>query len=173
MNRQVIPLLQRPGDILLLLFFFVSLFYVALVVDIEQLVIADPANFTYPVWPPRFLVDQVHWYGHTFDPLQIARPAWWRACLWFEMFFFVPFYPFAIYAFVKGRDWIRIPALLYSASLFTIVFIILFAERYGSHPAPNFLAAFGFNLPWLLAPAYMIVRLWRTPHPFTGTQTCN
>jgi hypothetical protein len=167
MTRQPIPLLQRPGDIALLLFFFISLFYVALIIDIEQLMIADPSNFEYPIWPPAVLVDHVHWYGRTFDPLQMARPAWWRACILYEMFFFVPFYPFAIYAFIRGREWIRIPALLYGASLFTIVFIILNEERFGPHAAPNFSAVFAFNLPWLLAPAYLIYRMWRYPHPFT------
>src|SRR5690242_16725662 len=112
-NPGTSPLKRRPADILLLLFFFVSLFYVALIIDIEQLMIADPSNFAYPVWPPAFLVDHVHWYGNTFDPLQVARPAWWKACILHEMIFFVPFYPFAIYVFIKGRDWIRVPALLY------------------------------------------------------------
>ncbi|MGH8461002.1 MAG: EXPERA domain-containing protein [Stenotrophobium sp.] len=167
MNHQPIPLLQRPGDIALLLFFFISLFYVALVVDMEQLVIPDAANFTYPVWPPAFLVDNVHWYGHKFDPLQIARPAWWRACIWHEMTFGVPFYIFAIYAFIKGREWIRVPALLYGAGLITIVLIILYEERFGPYAAPNYLDVVLFNLPWLLAPAYMIYRMWRYPHPFT------
>lgn len=167
MNREIIPLRMRPGDILLLLFFFVSLFYVALVIDIEQLMIADPSNFEYPVWPPKFLVDHVHWYGKTFDPLQVARPVWWQQVILHEMIFFVPFYPFAIYAFIKGRDWIRVPALLYSASLLTIVLIILREEFHGPYAAPNFAAVLAFNTPWLLAPAYMIYRMWRYPHPFT------
>ena len=172
MNRQTIPLSRRPTDILMLLFFFISLFYVALIIDIEQLMIADPSNFSYPVWPPKFLVDHVHWYGKTFDPLQIARPVWWQASILHEMFFFVPFYPFAIYAFMRGRDWIRIPALLYSASLLTIVVIILYEDRNGSHAAPNFLATLSFNLPWLLAPLYLIYRMWRYPHPFTRPAEC-
>lgn len=167
MNRQVIPLLQRPSDILLLLFFFINVFYTATVIDMEQLMIPDASNFTYPIWPPAVLVDQAHWYGHKFDPLQIARPAWWRACIWHEMVFGLPFYLFAIYAFIRGREWIRVPVLLYGASLITIVLIILYEERYGPHAAPNFAAVLGFNLPWLLAPAWMIQRMWRSPHPFT------
>jgi hypothetical protein len=167
MTRQSIPLRQRPGDIVLLLFFCISLFYVALVMDIEQLMIPDASNFTYPVWPPAFLVDHVHWYGRTFDPLQMARPAWWRACIWHEMVFGVPFYLFAIYAFIRGREWIRIPALLYGASLITIVLIILYEERYGPHAAPHYAQVLLFNLPWLLWPAYMIYRMWRYPQPFS------
>ena len=44
----------------------------------EQLVIADPYDFEYPSWPPRFMVDAVHWWGRTFDPLLMARPTWWK-----------------------------------------------------------------------------------------------
>ena len=177
MNREVIPLSQRPADWFLLLFFFVALFYISFVMDMEQLMIPDVSNFVYPIWPPKFLVDHVHWFGNTFDPLQIARPAWWRACIWHEMIVGIPFYFFAIYAFIRGREWIRVPALLYSAGLITVVFIILYAEKYGDHPSPNFPLTFAFNIPWLLAPSYMIYRMWRYPHPFTrpvaGSETAS
>ena len=167
MNRKVIPLWQRPGDIVLLLFFCFDVFFIAPIVDLEQLVIADASNFTYPVWPLPFLVDMVHNYGNTYDPLQIARPAWWRAFVWHHEIFGVPFYLAAIYAFWKGKEWIRVPAFLYGAALFTIVATAVFEERYGQYAAPNFTAVFLFNLPWLLAPAYWIYRMWRFPHPFT------
>lgn len=167
MNRKVIPLLQRPGDILLLLFFFINVFYTATIIDLEQLMIPDASHFEYPIWPPKTLVDEAHRYGYTYDPLQIARPAWWRACIWHEMIFGVPFYLFAIYAFIRGREWIRVPALLYSASLITIVLIILYEERFGPYATPRYLAVLGFNAPWLLAPAYMIYRMWRYSYPFT------
>lgn len=170
MKGEPIPLSKRPADALLLAFFVVSLFYVALVIDIEQLVIEDPDNFTYPPWPPKFLVDHVHWYGNTFDPLQVARPTWWRAVILHEMIFFVPYYPFAIYAFIRGRDWIRVPTLLYSASLLTIVLVILQEEAFGPHAAPNFPAVLAFNTPWLVAPLYMILRMWRQEHPFKRRQ---
>ena len=63
----------------------------------------DPNHFTYPLWPPAKMVDLVHWYGRTFDPPLMARPAWWRATIWIDALFFGPFYAFAIYAFIKGK----------------------------------------------------------------------
>jgi len=51
-------------------------------VDLEQIVISDPQRFVYPIWPPPPLVDLVHWWGTHFDPLQYARPPWWRPFRW-------------------------------------------------------------------------------------------
>lgn len=56
-NKQIIPLSRRPGDIVILAFFLVNILFITYVVDIEQLIIPDPAHFTYPIWPPPFAVD--------------------------------------------------------------------------------------------------------------------
>jgi hypothetical protein len=47
--RRAIPLGRRPLDA------------ITYIVDLEQLVIADPRSFDYPVWPPARLVELVHW----------------------------------------------------------------------------------------------------------------
>ena len=67
------PLSQRPVDWIVLAFFVVNLGFITYIVDLEQLVIADRSNFKYPVWPPKMMVDLVHWWGDTFDPLLIAQ----------------------------------------------------------------------------------------------------
>src|SRR5689334_23607873 len=113
-HKSVMPLAKRRADWLILLFFLVNLLVITYMVDLEQLVIQDPAHFSYPVWPPSFMVDAVHHYGYTYDPLLIARPAWWRATIWIDVLLFGPFYVLAIYAFVKGKNWIKGPALVYS-----------------------------------------------------------
>jgi len=63
---------RRPWDVAFIAFFVVNLGFITYVVDLEQLVIADPAHFAYPVWRPPFLVDLVHWWGREFDPLLLA-----------------------------------------------------------------------------------------------------
>src|SRR6266566_572275 len=40
-NKQIIPLPKRPGDIAILAFFLVNILFITYVVDIEQLIIAD------------------------------------------------------------------------------------------------------------------------------------
>ncbi len=164
--RTAIPLSLRKTDILILIFFFINILFITYIVDLEQLVIDDPSSFDYPVWPLPFMVDIVHWWGNNFDPVLIARPAWWRATIWIDSLFFGPFYIFAIYAFIKGREWIRLPAIIYSSVLVTNVVIILFEEMRGIHSTPSPLPVLLANLPWLVFPALIIFRM-RNEHPFT------
>ena len=70
---------QRPLDLIFVIFFVINLGFITYIVDLEQLVIDDPHRFDYPLWPPAALVDLVHWWGDNFDPLQNARPVWWKA----------------------------------------------------------------------------------------------
>ena len=170
-HTRTIPLSQRRGDIVIIIFFLVNILFITYVVDLEQLVIADPAHFTYPLWPPPPAVDIIHWYGHTFDPLLIARPTWWKTTIWIDDLFFGPFYLFAIYAYSKGKEWIRIPSIIYGATLITIVLTIMSEEIGGEHATPQLPVVALSNLPWLLFPAYIIYRMWSAPHPFTSVNT--
>ena len=60
MQNNPLPLSKRPIDIALIVFFIINLFFITYIVDLEQLVIADPNHFSYPVWPPAKLIDLVH-----------------------------------------------------------------------------------------------------------------
>lgn len=151
---------------LFLVFFVTNAGFITPIVDLEQLVITDPANFRYPLWPPPPLVDLVHWYGSTYDPLLMARPPFWRMTIWIDVLFFGPFYLCASYAFLRGRDWIRLPALVWSGTMIANVLIILMEERYGVTPAPNLAIVAALNLPWLLMPFAMMLRM-RREHPFS------
>jgi hypothetical protein len=165
--RRPIPLSRRPLDWALLAFFAVNLLFTTYVVSLEQVIIADPASFTPPPWPPARLVALVHWWERTYDPLLWARPAWYRATIWLDLLAFGPFYATALYAFARGRDWIRIPAVIWGSVLFTNVFIILFDELLGAHASPAPLVVVGANLAWLLMPFLVGWRVLRSPHPFT------
>ncbi len=165
--RMAIPLSKRPIDVALVLFFAVNLFFTTYVVSIEQVVIADPFNFTQPAWPPASLLALVHWWERSFDPLLLARPAWYRATIWLDVLAFGPFYAVAIYAFVRGRDWIRLPAVIWATMLFTNVFIILFDELLGVHATPYPATVVAANASWMLVPILVIWRVGRREHPFT------
>jgi hypothetical protein len=167
MNRKSIPISQRRGDIAIVILFVINILFITYMVDVEQLVIPDPTHFTYPAWPPKIAVDATHWWGRTFDPVLMARPPWWKTTIWIDALFFGPFYIIAIYAYVKGKDWIRIPSIIYASVLITNVLIILSEERYGPYATPHWPVVFLFNLPWLLFPLYIIYRMWRYSHPFT------
>jgi len=165
--RKTIPLKERRLDYIYIAFFLVNLLFITYIVDLEQLVIKDPANFKYPVWPFPFFVDMIHWWGNTFDPLQNARPMWWKATIWLDVLFFGPYYLAAAYAFIKGKDWIRIPTIIISSILFTNVFIILSEEIWGPVSAINLPMVLMANAPWFLFPIFLVWKMWKHPFPFT------
>lgn len=165
--REVIPLRERPLDLALIAFFLVNILFVTYVVDAEQLIIPDTSHFTYPLWPPRAMVDLFHWYGRTYDPLLMARPPFWKATIWIDVLLFGPFYLCAVYAFAKGREWIRIPTIIWGTALITNVVIIMGEEFFGRFATPHPAMVVGSNAPWVIVPLYLIQRMWREAHPFT------
>ncbi|MEO8395497.1 MAG: emopamil-binding family protein [Chloroflexota bacterium] len=165
--RTPIPLRCRKIDYLIIAFFILNLGFITYIVDAEQIIIPDPYHFEYPVWPPRPFVDMVHNYGQTLDPVLMARPAWWRMTIWIDALFFGPFYALAIYAFIKGKEWIRLISFIWGSMLITNVLIILSEEIGGSTPTPQLPLVLLLNLPWLLLPMLVMFRLGRTLHPFT------
>jgi hypothetical protein len=165
--RRAIPLRARPIDWLLLGFFLVNLGFITYIVDVEQLIIADRAHFEYPLWPPRAMVDLVHWWGDRFDPLLIARPPWWRATIWLDSILFGPFYAVAIYALLEGKEWIRVPAIFWSGVMFANVSIIMFEELFGPHRTPEPFTVTMANLPWWILPLVVTWRFARSEHPFS------
>ncbi len=165
--RAPIPLSQRRLDFVFIVFFVINILFITYQIDLAQLVIADPLHFTYPLWPPRPMVDAVHWWGRTFDPALMAREPWWRAAIWIDVLFYGPFYVFATYAFVKGRDWIRIPSLIWGASLLTNCIMILSEELYGVHATPRPGMVLVANFAWVAYPLLMVWRMAPSKHPFT------
>ena len=118
-----VPLRRRWYDLIFVAFFVVNLCLITYIVDLEQLVIANPAHFAYPAWPPAPLVDLIHWWGHRYDPLLMARPPFWRMTIWIDVLYFGPFYLAAIVAFLRGGGWIRVPALVWSGLMIANVLI--------------------------------------------------
>jgi hypothetical protein len=156
-----LPLLRRKRDLALLVYFAFNLVFITYVADIEQLVIRDPHQFTYPLWPPRWSIDLNHSYGAQYDPAMMAREAWFRAVIWIDVLVFGPFYAAAIYAIARGRDWIRIPSIIWASMMLSNVTVVLFEEMVGRHPAPQPLVVLAANAPWALVPPLVIWRMWR------------
>ena len=166
-----LPLSKRPVDIAIIIFFIINLFFITYIVDLEQLVIANADHFQYPAWPPSKMIDLVHWYGRNFDPVLIARPAWWRATIWIDSLYFGPFYAFAIYAFAKGRNWIRLISIVWASVMLTNVSIILFEEVVDEHASPQLPRVFMSNAAWVIFPVIVLFRMWRSANPFAGSNS--
>jgi hypothetical protein len=155
-------LLRRPLDLALVVFFLVNVFVITYQVDLEQLVIADPANFTYPLWPPRFSVDAVHWWGQNFDPVLLRRPVWWKVTIWMDVLLYGPFYVVAVYALLRDRPWIRTPMVLWSGLMLMGVAVIMGEEMFGPYRTPAPLIIWLANAPWIVFPLLALWRAWRT-----------
>ena len=164
----IIPLMKRKIDILFIAFFLINLAFITYIIDIEQLIIPDPYHFTYPIWPLPFMVDTIHWYGQNFDPLLMARPVWWKMTIVIDSLFFGPFYVVATYSFIKGKNKIRIPSIIYSSTMITIVLIILSEEIFGPHKSPALLVVLADNFPWMIIPILLIYRMLTSEKPFTA-----
>lgn len=173
MNTTPVPLAKRPIDGAIIFFFVINLLFITYIVDVEQLVVANPDKFDYPLWPPAWAIDLVHWYGRTFDPVLMARPAWWRATIWIDSLFFGPYYAVAIYAFWTGKNWIRFGSIIWASVMLTNVTIILFEEVVGPHASPALGRVLLANACWLLFPALVLYRMWRSTTPFAQVSTPN
>jgi hypothetical protein len=160
-----LPLRRRPLDIVILIYLLFNLLAITYLFDIEQIVIPDTSHFSYPAWPPKAVVDLSHWWGRTFDPLLHARPPWWRATIWIDAVLFGPYYAFAIYAFIRGRNWIRIPSIIYASIMLTNVTIIMSEEIWGPHASPHLASVVGANASWVIVPALLLIRMRREPYP--------
>ena len=73
----------------------------------------------------------------------------------------------AIYAFIKGKEWIRIPTIIFSSILFTNVTIIMSEEIWGPHASPQLIIVTLANAPWFFVPLFLIWKMWRQEHPFS------
>ena len=160
--REPRPLQRRPLDLVIAIFFLVNLIFITYQVDLEQLIIADADHFTYPLWPPGPVIDAVHWWGHNFDPVLIARPVWWKVTIWFDAIFFGPFYAFALYALVRDRPWIRTPSVFWAGAMLAIVSVIMGEEMFGPHRTPHALIVWSANVGWIVFPLLVCYRAWRT-----------
>ncbi len=146
---------NRPFDLLLVAFFVVFAFtslvmemYIAFDVDL-----AAATDLFGRGW---------HWYAVSFDPIFLDPPTFlWLMCT-FDAFVFGPFYLVLIYAFVRRRNWIRVPALIYGAAIVYSTIIYFGIEVLDEAHRADLLWVFVINIPYTVVP---LVLCWRVRHP--------
>ena len=67
------------------------------------------------------------------DRLLAVNPLWYQIMAYASPCVYAPFYLFAIPAFLRGRNWIRIPGLLFSVCMFYSLLVILGEELFGEY----------------------------------------
>jgi len=120
-------------------------------------------------------------YSSGTDSLILVDPRFVQVTVGTSALLFGVFYLVLIYAFVRGRDWIRLPAVFYAGMVVMGTGVYLAVGLLGD--APLFHLACGpasgydykfvsaakslaYNLPYPLVGLLLVARMWRD-HPFT------
>jgi len=152
-------ILRRPLDLAFAVFFSFSAAY--------GLFISLPESLGVPVapdspWVPlRWLYD----WAVAEEPAHLDPPISLLSSAALDGFVHAPFLCVLIYALIRGRAWIRVPALLFAGSSMTNMFYYFVQTFLGPHPPPNVAYYLAFNLPWLIAPMLLAFRM-RESDPF-------
>jgi hypothetical protein len=125
----------------------------------------------------RFIYEN---YARLADPLLILNPPQVRWSAFISAFVWLPLYFYFLLGFIKGWNHIRVPGLVYGGALThgMITYIAegtlgFMATQGWADPAlcagcvePQTWRYLMANLPYLIIPALMIVRMWK-PKPFS------
>lgn len=113
-----------------------------------------------------------HNYAKFCDPLLILNPPQVRVSAFISAFIWLPLYIYFVIGFYKGNNRIRVPGLVYGGAL-THGMITYMAEGMFGPVAregwknlplctqPDTMHYFWVNLPYLLVPFLMIIRMWK------------
>lgn len=157
--RDAPPLRERPADLAFAVFFAFATWssWFSDIVPALGMTIAENS--------PSRLGRLTYFYAKDADPLLIASPFYLRISCFISAFVFGAFYPVLVYALVTGKDWIRLPAIVYASAMTYGMVMFLGFEFFGPLP-PTSLAWFAFwNLPYLVVPLLLAYRMWE-PDPF-------
>jgi len=150
----------RPFDALLVFWF--GLFAITSLV-FEQYIVFD-ANLSLAT---DIFGRSWYWYASSFDPVFLDTPLWLRIMCTIDAYVFGPFYVVLLYALVRGRNWIRVPALLYGSAIIysTAVYFGWEFLDAANRAEANLVAVFVVNIPYTILPLLLLWRM-RSPEPF-------
>ena len=106
------------------------------------------------------------WYGQHWDPLFLANPQWLRVMSGISAWVFGPMYLVLAWAFWRGIDAVRIPAIAWAIAILYSMVVHLWMEVFGDHPAPNLPLLLAIYLPYVVLPIAVLCRL-RSATPFS------
>jgi hypothetical protein len=152
MDRSL-SIVRRPLDLGLVIFFVLSILYGFL--DSLPEAIGFKVTPDSP-WPPlRSLYD----WAVAQEPQHLNPPTSLIATTLFDGFIQTPILFFVIYGLVKCSPWIRTLSLIYAGAAVTNMFMYFVTTFIGPNPPPHPWIYLPFNLPWLIAPAILGLRM--------------
>lgn len=146
-------ILRRPLDLGLAVFFTTSILY--------GLLFSLPEGLGVPVapdspWPP---LRALHAWAVAEEPAHLDPPPSLIASCLFDGLFQAPVLIFVVFGLVRQRRWLRTVGLVYAGAAVTNMFSYFTQTLLGPHAPPNMAYYLAFNLPWLIAPAVLGVRV--------------
>lgn len=151
--NQAPGILRRPLDLGLVIFFGLSILYGALdsLPEAIGLKVAPDSP-----WPPlRSLYD----WAVAQEPQHLDPPPSLIATTLFDGFIQTPVLFFVIWGLVRARPWIRTLSLIYAGAAVTNMFMYFVTTFLGPTPPPHPAIYLPFNLPWLIAPLILGIRM--------------
>jgi hypothetical protein len=150
---------HRPLDLALAAFFAITIVY--------GFVFSLPEGLGVPVtpdsaWPP---LRSLHGWAVAQEPAHLDPPPVLIASCLFDGLFQAPVLLFIVYGLLRRRDWVRPLSLVYAGAAVTNMFFYFATSFLGPTPPPNLAVYLPFNLPWLIAPALLGLRMLPAP-PF-------
>ena len=144
---------MRALDLGLAAFFGVTILY--------GLVYSLPEGIGVPVapdspWPP---LRSLHAWAVAQEPAHLDPPPVLIASCLFDGFVQAPLLGFVIYGLLRRRPWVRTLSLVYAGAAVTNMFFYFATTFMGPTPPPNLAVYLPFNLPWLIAPALLGLRM--------------
>jgi hypothetical protein len=156
--REPIPLEARPRDrifiVSFLLFFCTSMF-------VDRLSALD-VDFC----GEQRMGGALCWYGRTIDPLFLANPQWLRVMSGISAYVFGPLYLLLAWAFWRGVEAARGPALAWAVAILYSLALHLHMEFFGGYPSPRPVVLLLVYLPYVVVPIAVMLRL-RENRPFS------
>jgi hypothetical protein len=147
------PIYRRPLDFALVAFFSISVVY--------GFLFSLPEGLGVPVaqdspWPP---LRMLHDWAVAEEPAHLDPPPNLVAACLFDGLFQAPALLLVIVGLIRLRSWVRPLGLFYAGAAVTNMFFYFTQTFLGPHPPPNIAYYLVFNLPWLLAPLLLAVRV--------------
>jgi hypothetical protein len=97
-------------------------------------------------------------YGTKFDPLVAENPLFLRVMSGISAFVFGPLYFALAWGLAKGRNWIRVPAIVWGTAMLYSMVVHVVVELVCETPPPNLPVFFAVYAGYIAAP---ILLLWR------------
>src|SRR5437868_4442172 len=67
----------------------------------------------------------------------------------------------------KGKQWIRLPSIIYAVSMMSGVITILSEEAFGQYHTSHLALVISANASWIIFPLIILFRMGLNEHPFT------